>query len=76
MSNENNMLKILTCKLKDILPNLNGGGGGGGHFCNLKYTCSKKLGSILYTRSTKVGPIYIHVFKEIRSYLYTRVERN
>ena len=67
-------LKILTCKLKDILPNLNGRGGE--HFRNLKYTCSKKLGSILYTRSTKVGPIYIYVFKEIRSYLNTRVERN
>jgi len=24
----------------------------------------------------KKGPIYIHVFKEIRSYLYTRVQKN
>jgi DNA-binding ferritin-like protein (Dps family) len=24
----------------------------------------------------KIGSIYIHVFKEIRSYLYTRVQRN
>jgi hypothetical protein len=24
----------------------------------------------------KLGSIYIHVFKEIRSYLYTRVQRN
>jgi hypothetical protein len=30
----------------------------------------------LYTCSKKLGPIYIHVFKEIRSYLYTRAQRN
>jgi hypothetical protein len=30
----------------------------------------------LYTCSKKLGPIYIHVFKEISSYLYTRVQRN
>ena len=57
-------LKILTSMyIKGYLTKLEWGGGG--YFCNLKYTCSKKSGSI-----------YIHVFKEIRSYLYTRVERN
>ena len=30
----------------------------------------------LYTCSKKLGPIYIHVFKEIRTYLYTRVQIN
>ena len=68
-------LKILTSMyIKGYLTKLEWGGGG--YFCNLKYTCSKKSGSILYTRSMKVGPIYIHMFKEIRSYLYTLVRRN
>jgi hypothetical protein len=44
---------------------------------NYLYACLQRNSVLfIYMFSKKLGPIYIHVFTEIRYYLYTCVQRN